>query len=536
MVNGADPEVFIEGHGQGAQFTQLKHHAANSDGVRFHFVPLFLQCRQFGFGFFKAAAQLGVGGAVGFFARSVGSVFRNAQSQHLGDGGQFIFQSLNVCIDEVRIRKHPLGIAELLDGSVPVGKICPKSFQEQFLQPLLGQMGRFAFVFSLELAVALPDDSAVAVGGVPGLSSENIAAIPTDDLPGKGAGLTVPIAAVFAPFQLRLHLLPCPRLDDGGVAVLHIVLGNLSLIDLGFLGEKIHREGLLEQSGAFVLFISQNALHGGSLPNGLFPGSGDSLFRQHGGDGIGGFPLEELAVDAFDNLRLLRNDFRQSVSPFSVAQELTVGNADLSVREPLPLPPGHIFGDTAAFLLGQTGHDGDEQIPFGIEGHDVLFFKKALTSGFLQFADGGQAVHSVSCEAAHALGHDQVDFFGKGILHHTVEAVPMLGIDGADALVRVDLHEIPVQILLNELGVVVHLGFVGSELFLTVRGDTGVSRNPVAHLFLCRSFGMDVQCSRDHGHVLSSGHGIHSFLLFSDLRLSAFLPSSFPHGSGHATV
>ena len=37
----------------------------------------------------------------------------------------------------------------------------------------------------------------------------------------------VPVAAVFAPFQFRLNPLPFPGFDDGRVAVLHVVLGNL---------------------------------------------------------------------------------------------------------------------------------------------------------------------------------------------------------------------------------------------------------------------------------------------------------------------
>ena len=107
-------------------------------------------------------------------------------------------------------------------------------------------MGRFSFALPFEFPVALPDDSPVAVGGVPGFCPENFAAVGAEDLPGKGTGLAVPGAAVFAPFQLRLHLLPLPRFDDGRVAVFHIILGNLSLIDLGFLGEKIYREGFLQ--------------------------------------------------------------------------------------------------------------------------------------------------------------------------------------------------------------------------------------------------------------------------------------------------
>ena len=170
----------------------------------------------------------------------------------------------------------------------------------------------------------------------------------------------MPGAAGFAPFQLHLNLLPFPGFDDGGVAVLHVVLGNLSLVDLGFLGEEIHRKRLLKQSGAFVLFIPQDTFHGGSLPDDLFAGGRDALLRQHSGYGIGGFPLKELAVDAFDDLCFLRNDLRQPVGTFAVTQELAVRDADFTVREPFPLSPGDILGNGTALLLRQTGHDGDE--------------------------------------------------------------------------------------------------------------------------------------------------------------------------------
>ena len=536
MVDGAVPEFFVEGYGQGIRFTQFKHHASNGDGVRLHFVPLFLQCCQLGFGFFETAAQFGVGGTVGFFGHGVGGVFCDAQAQHPGDGGQFLFQRPDIFLNEVRVREHSLGIAELVDGGIPVGKILPKGSQVQFLQPLLGQVGCFAFAFPFELAVALPDNTAVAVGGVPSLCSENISAVGTNDLPGEGAGLIVPVAAVFAPFQLHLNLLPFPGFDDGGVAVLHIILRDLSLIDLCFLGEEIHRKRLLKQCGAFVLFVPQDALHGGPLPDGLFSGSRDTLLRQHGGDGIGGFPLKELAVDAFDDLRFLRDDLRQSVGTFAVAQELAVRDADFTVREPFPLSPGDIFGDAAAFLLSQTGHDGDEQFTLGIEGHDVFFLEEALTASLLQLADGGQAVHGISRKAAHTLGHNQVDFSGKGIPDHAVEAVPALGVDGADALVGVDLHEVPVGILLNEPGVVIHLGFIGGELFFAVRGDTGVSGYPAANPLLGGCFGMDIQCGGDDRNIFSFRHGAVSFPVFSLRRPVAFPLSNSRHGSGPATA
>ena len=50
MVNGAVPELFVEGQRQCVKFSQLEHHAADGNGIRFHFLPLPLQCRQLGLG------------------------------------------------------------------------------------------------------------------------------------------------------------------------------------------------------------------------------------------------------------------------------------------------------------------------------------------------------------------------------------------------------------------------------------------------------------------------------------------------------
>lgn len=328
-------------------------------------------------------------------------------------------------------------------------------------------MGRFAFVLPFEFPVALPDDSPIAVGGVPGFCPENFAAVGTEDLPGEGAGLTVPIAAVFTSLQLCLDLFPFPRLDDGRMAILHIVLRHFALVDLGFLGEEIHRKGFLKQCGAFVFLVLQDALHGSSLPDGLFSGGRDALLRQRGGDGICGFPLRELAVDAFDDLRFFRDDLRQSVGTFAIPQKLTVRDADFPVGEALSLPPGNVFGDAAAFLLGKARHDGDEQFPFGVEGHDILFLKEALATGLLQLADGGQTVYGVPGKTADGLGDDKVDLSGQGIPDHAVEAVPALGVDGTDALISVDLHEVPIRIFPDELGVIIHLCFIrGNDFFL----------------------------------------------------------------------
>ena len=69
---------------------------------------------------------------------------------------------------------------------------------------------------------------------------------------------------------------------------------------------------------------------------------------------------------------------------------------------------------------------------------NVLLLEEALAAVLLQLPDGRQAVHCVTGEPADALGHNQIDLSGQRVRDHLVEAVPMPGRYGTDALVGVD--------------------------------------------------------------------------------------------------
>ena len=85
---------------------------------------------------------------------------------------------------------------------------------------------------------------------------------------------------------------------------------------------------------------------------------------------------------------------------------MAVGDADLPIGEPFPLPPCDVLRNAPALLLCKRGHDGDQQLPFGVKCPDIFLFKIALAALFLQLPDGGKAVHGVPCEAGDALGHN----------------------------------------------------------------------------------------------------------------------------------
>jgi hypothetical protein len=75
---------------------------------------------------------------------------------------------------------------------------------------------------------------------MPDLGAIMRSAIAADEHPGKGAVATATFAPVFAFGHFRLHQFPLVGLDDGGVAVLHKILGYFSLVDLLLFGQEVH--------------------------------------------------------------------------------------------------------------------------------------------------------------------------------------------------------------------------------------------------------------------------------------------------------
>ena len=68
----------------------------------------------------------------------------------------------------------------------------------------------------------------------------------------------VVLPALAALLHLPLNHLEGVRVDDRLVIVLHIILGDFSLIDLLFLRQVIDGVGLLQQSAALVFLIRQD--------------------------------------------------------------------------------------------------------------------------------------------------------------------------------------------------------------------------------------------------------------------------------------
>ena len=90
-------------------------------------------------------------------------------------------------------------------------------------------MGRFALM-PVVLLVAAVYDPAVLVRGVPDLGSKEAAALATFDFAGENAHAAVSASLPLAPCHLRLHYPKGSRRDNGRMALLHKVAGDLSVI------------------------------------------------------------------------------------------------------------------------------------------------------------------------------------------------------------------------------------------------------------------------------------------------------------------
>ena len=91
-------------------------------------------------------------------------------------------------------------------------------------------MWRGAKVTAFELAVALVNHTAIFTVGMPNLRTKVTPAVSADDFRGVNAGAAVRFDASFP--ELRLYKIELIRRDNRRMAVLDIVLRNLSLIDL----------------------------------------------------------------------------------------------------------------------------------------------------------------------------------------------------------------------------------------------------------------------------------------------------------------
>ena len=134
-------------------------------------------------------------------------------------------------------------------------------FQKSILQLLLPKMRRWTRgTLRFVLPVAAPYLRTISIRAVPNLAAIIRAAFPADNPAGEYTDRAGMPSLLLAVSQFMLDKVEHLLRDNRRMAVLDIVLGNLSLIRFLFLLKEIDRERLLQQGVSFVLLICQDAL------------------------------------------------------------------------------------------------------------------------------------------------------------------------------------------------------------------------------------------------------------------------------------
>lgn len=398
------------------------------------------------------------------------ALFREACEQfHVG----FVLGSR--LFELVRLAERLLQVADVFDDFLLACDELVHGAEEDLLDVGFGEVRRLAVV--LEFVVAAVDGLAVFVGRVPDFRAVPAAAVAAFDFRRVDADAAVAVATVPAALHRFLHLVEDLGADDGFVVVLDVVLRHLSLVLPCFLREEVDGVAFLEERVAFVFLVREDAADRALAPVFAAAGRRDAPARELCRDGVERVAREEEAVDFFDRPGLLAVHDERAVRAFVVAEEPCIGDADLAVREALPLAPGRVLGNAAAFFLRERAHDGDEELAFRVERPDVFLLEINLDALVLELPHGGQAVDGVAGETADALRDDEVDLARERVLDHALETFTVARVRCADALVGVHSRELPVLAAFDVVRVVVDLRLVARHLVGVVGRDSGVARN-----------------------------------------------------------
>ena len=137
--------------------------------------------------------------------------------------------------------------------------------EEDILQLILCERRRGAFL-SFKLVIALPDDPAILVVGMPDLRPVPTAAAAALHPAGEDADRASSVLSRLSGGHKDLDRLEGIRRDDGFVVVPDVVLRDFTLVVLFLLGQEVHGVGLLEQGIALVFLVRQDAADIAGVP------------------------------------------------------------------------------------------------------------------------------------------------------------------------------------------------------------------------------------------------------------------------------
>ncbi|MPM74367.1 hypothetical protein SDC9_121355 [bioreactor metagenome] len=128
----------------------------------------------------------------------------------------------------------------------------------------------------------------------------------------------------------------------------------------------------------------------------------------------------------------------------------------------------YVLRKRSRLLLGQGSHNRKKQLTTSFQRINVFFFKNNSYVLFFELPYILQAVNGVSCKSADGLGNNHINFTGHAILNHTVEAFTFLSVGAGNTIIGINTCELPFFISSNIIGVMLHLYFIATSLFIAV--------------------------------------------------------------------
>ena len=97
-----------------------------------------------------------------------------------------------------------------------------------------------------------------------------------------------------------------------------------------------------------------------------------------------------------------------------------------------------------------------------------------------------QNIHDISTKTADAFGENQVNLPVNCVGNHFLKAKTFFNGSCADALVLINLNQLPLRICLNPLGKMVNLHIEAADLLFLLCADAAVRRNTEFGRLLCK--------------------------------------------------
>ena len=298
----------------------------------------------------------------------------------------------------------------------------------------------------------------------PYLPAAETAAVPAEDMPdvGRVRWCGTPVEQLFPDRDLLLYPLELLPADNAGVVVLHIVFGLLAPVLHLPDGKGVGGAGLVPVRIPSVETVGQDVADRALIPHFLPVLTGNPQLIQLLGNICPPPAPECQPEDLPHHLGLLGDDFRiQPVQPVAVGHG---GGGEDPLLHPHPDAGAHIAGVGGGLHLGESRVNGGGLLGGQLPGVHILLLEADGDAQPQQLPHKVQGVLGVPGEPGDGLDQDAVDFSGPAVRHHPVELVPLPGAQAGNALVRVDVGQLPVRVLPDMAGVVVHLGQIGVEL------------------------------------------------------------------------